>query len=521
MLERRTFLIFIVMGIGFFLIGALVGGIIWSKSIISVYKPVMAQKDTQKLLNSSSEAASSSPSPTCLSDNACPSNAICKRGNCVTLTCDVTTSYIENHQCLPYPCLSDAACKENEICMHSKAGCTVLNCKPGTQPSNHQCIKIPPPPLSCGNGICDKEENAATCREDCAYAYDTNAYTIAPIYITPGYRSSSSDVKRRIALYERILSNKTLRSYLSDERIASYQKDLAFWMAWKPGDKLRDEPVDGSSFAGVAGEDKVVLIKADKIRELNNKVKEFYDYHTGRSLTIEPLRVVVGNHSPMYYWDPKIHDGSIDQDPLPNTVMDELQMRGVLPQDYQGDHVIEVYIVEMAGGWAGAGQSTTFGGDGLFGDIITSCLNHPKDPNTQYEEDRLAWPDHLCGYDPATKKCMAWQQCTYSFAAGTYIHELGHTLGLPHPAEFGCPNLGGSLVMQSHWNVDFTLPGFFKRQASGSNNFGILKDSRECSDPNHANGFGYTSKEGISTPARSDGHFHTELEILRNNPHFT
>ncbi len=73
--------------------------------------------------------------------------------------------------------------------------------------------------------------------------------------------------------------------------------------------------------------------------------------------------------------------------------------------------------------------------------------------------------------------------------------------------------------MQSQWNTDLASEGFFRRPAGFTgNNIGIMKSwdpvAGRPTDPTQ----GYAA--GIGTTSRPNGKFHSEPEILLDNPHF-
>lgn len=333
----------------------------------------------------------------------------------------------------------------------------------------------------------------------------TDSYAVQFIYFTPGRVSGTADVEKRITVLDR-LANESTFNWIDAKQRQNYATELALLKNGRRGAAYY-EPTDGTAYAGVAGGDALAQQKS-KVEGMMQRIGDFYHYHTGKYLHFKPLITHVGKESAMHYWLPRIWSSrNVDQNPIVNTMLGETRAAGEIPQDTYHSKTIYVLLMDGGGGWAGSWQYDDFGGLSAMGDFATRCLDTPGLPAQQTNAMRQRWPGHFVN---------SWVQCNYNWAIGATIHEMGHALGLPHPADFACAPLSGALIMQTHWNTDLTATGFFKPIASKDpRNAGIMKVySVDQCGPGNGKGFDV----GIGTPGRRDGKFHTELEILLDNP---
>ncbi len=74
--------------------------------------------------------------------------------------------------------------------------------------------------------------------------------------------------------------------------------------------------------------------------------------------------------------------------------------------------------------------------------------------------------------------------------------------------------------METHWNLNTAVPGFYNPiDGKNQTNAGIMKvySDNDCEPSNDAT-YGYHTEEGISVVPVPDANYHTELEILLDNP---
>ncbi len=357
---------------------------------------------------------------------------------------------------------------------------------------------------SSEQGVLEESTEGANKKEEFEGGEEETTYYIQPIFFSPGKVSSRKYIEDRIEILEKILNDE--RYQLSSEQREFYTVMLNEYLNGSR-DETRDEPHDGSVFTGVQGE-AAMDEKREGIEVLMDHVKEFYRYHTGRALNIKPVIAVIGEEAMMYYWHPVIHSfDNIDHNALGNTIGEELERRNIISRDKKFKNVIQVLLVEGAGGWAGAGGCCGHG-DLLVGELVTSCLSYPDEP-ARNSEGREKWANHIY---------YSGEICTYNQAIGTLIHELGHTFGLPHPES--CSNYAETLVMMNHWNVDIRELGFMKNPENVDMDYvGILKDSSKCNDPRHHD-YAYQFEEGYPLDCMPGSGYHSELELLLDNPQF-
>jgi uncharacterized protein YjdB len=327
-------------------------------------------------------------------------------------------------------------------------------------------------------------------------------------YVSPSRQSNAQDQAAYEAVLDRLANEATFQWMAASDRqrwaseLALYrsgQRSFRFW-----------EPNDGSRYPGES--EAAIAARATQVAGLAQRVKQFYDHHSGAVIRVAPLQVVRLPESAMHYVTPRIHSNTnVDQNPIVNEINNELVRRGlkgVRATSYQRD-TIHVFIMDGGGGWAGAWQWDRFGGLAAVGDF-SNCLSRPDAPALEPPGARARWPEHL--------SAVSWIRCNYNHALGTVIHELGHSFGLPHPADFECHGLSEALVMQSHWNADLASPGFFRPVPGIGSNLGIMKqwDATACRPTNTTRGYA----AGFGTPSRPNARYRTELEILLDNPHF-
>lgn len=327
-----------------------------------------------------------------------------------------------------------------------------------------------------------------------------NDYYIQPIYFTPGKKSNIDDLN----FYKQTLKQIVDETNLSQDDKNKWNDRLQPIL--DNTDKIaRDEPRDGSDYDGIAGKEKAETT-AKKIDIMMKYVKDFYEFHTDREITIKDTISVVGDHSAIYYWTPRISTkNDVDQDAIVNKAREETKAKTGI-DDAANPSVIYLYIIQGAGGWAGGNSNQNFGGVAGFGDYIVGCIDDPEHPDRELPRNKL--PIHS----------PDWVSCNFNMATGTMAHELGHTFGLPHSGEFGCAGLSEYLVMETHWNFDVSKPGFMKN-AKPNGNYGIMKNynTTDCGQLD-TNGANY--KDGIGTPGNPQAKYKSELEILLDNPHF-
>jgi hypothetical protein len=340
----------------------------------------------------------------------------------------------------------------------------------------------------------------------------SSPYIVQFVYVSPSRPSNAADQTAYVEVIES-LANESRFLWLGAEARQAYSNEAALYLTGQRSFRYYD-PADGSLYPG--NDEATTAARAVLITQLAARVGEFYSFHTGRQIRLSPLRSVRLQESAMFYKTPVIHsDLNVDRDPPVNKIMRELTQRGELPSDLRTERTIHVLLMDGGGGWAGAWQwdagAYEFGGLAVVGDVTTGCLENARTPGTEHPLARAKWPPDLARVD--------WLRCNYNYALGTIVHELGHTFGLPHPADFECAGLAESLVMQSHWNADLSSPGYFRRPAGNTgSNVGIMKawDAVACRPTNSSRGYA----AGIGTTSKPNAKYRSELEILLDNPHF-
>lgn len=232
----------------------------------------------------------------------------------------------------------------------------------------------------------------------------------------------------------------------------------------------------------------------------------FFEVADGTLLEVMPLAIHVVDGGGWHLWMPE----SGDPNPLMNNgirfLREDLVGGCQLPPyvcDVEWSGMYETGRVSLnfgvvgGGGWAGAVMFPGFGGTDLVGEIALYCV-------TPRRYDGFA--EHVY---PNSVPAGGYIGCGFLEAAGTVAHEMGHTLGLPHPGELGCYNLSDQLLMQTH----YTYTGW-NANAGITSNWGILDDRSECSVP---------SVYEVSTVAHqrlygSDVIYTSEIEVLEANP---
>lgn len=337
-----------------------------------------------------------------------------------------------------------------------------------------------------------------------------SSHVVQFVYVSPARSSDALDQQRYVSVIDRLATDPAF-AWIGTEDRGRYASESASYAAGTR-DFRYHEPSDGSTYPGT--DPARFAERARHVQKLADQVQEFYTYHSGKTFRMTPLKSVRLEESALHYFTPVIHSTSnVDRDPIVNKIFAELIRRDEIAADASSGRRIHVLLMDGGGGWAGAWQwgvntgRDPFGGLAAVGDF-SNCLMPPATPAAESAADRLRWPGHLLS---------SWVRCSYNLALGTVIHELGHSFGLPHPADFQCAGLSERLIMQSHWNTDLASAGFFPG-SNGTNNVGILKewDPIACRPTDLTQGFA----AGLGTPARPDGNYRNERDILRENPHF-
>jgi len=384
---------------------------------------------------------------------------------------------------------------------------TVLDNRPTTWTSSNSSVAIVDSEgyltaISVGTVRVTATREGLTASTDLTVVPPSNGPVLQVSYTSPGRASSPADQLRYEHVLDRLANDATFAWLPAHDR-DQYRAELALYRS-AARDYRYFDPMDGSLYPGASPGS--LSSRAENVAGMIQRMRDFFFYHTGRQLRIAPLQVVPLEQSAMFYWTPMIRsDTDVDRNPIVNEISAEMRRRGFRMGERYSD-TISVYVMDGGGGWAGAWQFSQFGGLAAIGDF-SNCLDNPDAPDLVSSEALARWPHHLKGI---------WFPCSYNLALGTFIHEIGHTFGLPHPADQQCAGLGEALVMQSHWHTDLSQPAFRKPVPGITTNLGILKvwSADECKPTNNSAGFA----GGLET---IDGKkFQTELGILMNNPHF-
>jgi hypothetical protein len=216
----------------------------------------------------------------------------------------------------------------------------------------------------------------------------------------------------------------------------------------------------------------------NRIREASLELQAWYQVATG-GMTWEwaypeIVRVYYGPNPRQYYLDNGNWWGSLLQE------MDDAGLPIWEPGMVTG------IWAQGAGWWAGAAQGCeTECGVALLGVELFPEFDNP------------AWTEGKTCPDPDGQGGEAWP-CT---PLGAYIHELGHTLGLPHPIDVPLTEPYAShSIMQTHWNYPNQAP-------PEERPWGLLQNERQLI---HANPF---MKTGLPLVQ-----IHQDAEVVVNLP---
>ncbi len=214
---------------------------------------------------------------------------------------------------------------------------------------------------------------------------------IQPFYFSPGRTTTEADIEEYLEVLDTIVNDPTY-NWVSETKRDIWASEIEDYGSGAK-DASWQEPYDGSKYAGTKaneGNSTELDDRAEKLEEFMDYIGEFYNYHTGKYLHIDPVVTVVGEESMGYYWQPVIHaEDNVDMDAMGNTIRTEITNRGLLDPDSGEKGIIFILFVDGAGGWAGAGGNESFGGDALMGDYVTACMGDPDHPATENEAGRL------------------------------------------------------------------------------------------------------------------------------------
>jgi len=194
----------------------------------------------------------------------------------------------------------------------------------------------------------------------------------------------------------------------------------------------------------------------DRIKDASYEIQAWYQVACGgitwEFAFPEVVQVYYGKNDRQYY---------VDQGNWWGSVLGEMSEAGYLI--WKAGTVTALWA-QGAGWWAGAAQGCGIDcGIALLGVELFPEFNNP------------AWSGGLCP-DPDGEGGEAWP-CT---PVGAYAHELGHTVGLPHPYDDPATQpYAFHSIMQTHWNYPDQAPpedrpwGFLRneRQSLRSNPF--------------------------------------------------
>jgi hypothetical protein len=362
--------------------------------------------------------------------------------------------------------------------------------------------------VAVSNGVATIEASAGSVRRSAivtvASAVEVR-HVVQFTYVSPSRPSDGTDQASYVAVIDK-LANDPAFAWIEAAGRQSYGSEAAMYRSGARTASFH-EPQDGSKYPGE--NTGALSVRAGKVRDLMQRVADFYSFHTGRRLQFAPLQVVPLVESALYYWTPVIHSTTnVDRNPIVNKINAELQRRGFRSFTQTGD-TIHVFVIDGGGGWAGAWQFQGYRGLAAVGDF-SNCLDRPATPDIEVVAERARWPGHFQ---------TTWVRCNYNMAFGTVVHELGHTFGLPHPADAQCAGLSEALVMQTHWNADVRSPGYFRAPPAVGANFGVMKEwNPSLCRPTNTSAWGFA--QGIGTTANPTARYHSELAILLDNPYF-